>query len=868
MDRRLPCGLRLVAEPTGAVPVVSLQIWVLAGAASEPAPLAGAAHLLEHLVFRGAGPWDGAELMTAAESIGADLNAWTSVEQTAFHLTLPAEHAVDGLRMLWALVFQPWLREADLEAERPVVLEELRGCEDDPTIVVAEALQQRLYGAHPYGRSVLGTAASVAGIRADDLRRFHRERYRPESALLVVAGPVDLDALEAAVAELAGSPGDPTLVRGALLPGRVPVSPGLHLLPRPFRDLRLELAVPIPGPSDPSLAALDVLAVALGGGAASRLFVRLRQELDLVLGCSAALEVELQGSAFVVSLAVRPGRLAPALAAVQQLLGALSSEPLAEGELERARAMVRADRLHERETVDGRAGSLGWNTAHHDDPDAARRYEAAIARVDAAAVHVAAARWLRAERTAVVVMGPADELSRAEPSLEATWRLGWGVAPRPRPPAAVRRGPVAFTGPAGLRVLVEHSESDELVGISVIGRGGSLADPADLPGASLAWSEVVERGAGSLDALAFAAAVEVQSGNLVAWSARNSCGAQASMPRDAALRRGGGLELLADLLLRPHLAQEEVARTRADLTEGRELLEDDPGALAWELAWSRLFPGHPWGRPEAGTRASIARLTRGRLRALQRRVITGGNLCLGVVGRVDPAAVQAAVERIFAELPPGPAVALRPPGSGPRPGRLRRRVPRDDAPAQVTLAWRAVGRDSPDWAAALVLDGLLGGSSGLGGRLFQVVREDAGLAYDVGSSLEGGLGGGALLCSASTDPARANEAADRIRAVVHELATAPVAQAELDRVRRGLVAATLSATQRAVARADQLAGGLCYRGRGDDWRERLRAPLAVGADEVQALAARLLRDDGAVEVQVLPGGAVLGSREPPSSPRD
>jgi zinc protease len=850
------------------VPVVALQIWIPAGAAAEPAPLAGAAHLLEHLVFRGAGEWEGSELMAAAEAIGADLNAWTSVEQTAFHLTLPAEHVVEGLRMLWALVFQPWLRDADLEAERPVVLEELRGCEDDPTIVVAEALQQRLYGDHPYGRSVLGTADSVAGISADDLRRFHQARYRPEAAVLAVAGPVDLDALESAVAELAGPPVNSEKVRSALLSGRVPISPGLHLLPRPFRDLRLELAAPIPGPSDPSLAALDVLAVAVGGGAASRLSVRLRQELDLVLGCSAALEVELQGGAFVVSLAARPGRLPAALAAVQAVLGELASQPLGEGELERARAIVRADRLHERETVDGRAGSLGWNTVHHNDPDAARRYEAAIAAVDAAAVQAAAARWLRAERTAVVVMGPGEELARAQPTLEACWEKGWGTSTVPRPARASRPGPVAFTGPAGLRVLVEHCESDELVGISVIGRGGSLADPADLAGACLAWSEVVERGAGDLDAMAFAAAVEAQSGNLAAWSARNSSGVQASMPRDAALRRGGGLDLVAELLLRPHLAAEEVARTRADLTEGRALLEDDPGALAWELAWSRLFPQHPWGRPEAGTRASIARLTRGRLRAVHRRVVTGHNLCLGVVGCVDPDQVRAAVERVFSALPAGPAVPLRPPGPAPRPGRLCRRVPRGDAPAQVTLAWRAVGRDSPEWATALVLDGLLGGSSGLGGRLFQVVREDAGLAYDVGSSLEGGLGGGALLCSASTDPARADETAARIRDVVRGLATTPVDHAELDRVRRGLVAATLSSTQRAVSRADQLAGGLCYRGRGDDWRERLQAPLGVGADQVQALAARLLRDDVAVEVQVLPGGAVLGSEESSPSPRD
>ncbi len=845
--QRIPGGPLVVAEPWGPVPVVALQIWLPVGAVAESPGLHGAAHLLEHLVFRGAGDRDGAAIMADAEAIGADLNAWTSVEQTAFHLTLPAERVHEGLALLWDLVFRPWLRDEDLASERPIVLEEIRGCADDPAQVLADALRARLYGDHAYGRSVLGTVDSVSGIDADALRAFHRGHYRPERAVLVVAGPVSMAELCARIATLPGAEGPALPPLAPPPPAVLPVDRGIHLVPAPFKDLRLEVAFPVGGPTAPEVPALDLVGVALGVGAAGLLTAHLRQELDAIHGCTAAVEMEVQGGAVVLSLSVRPGEMATALAGVARVLAEVRATGIPAAARERARALVRAERLHERETVAGRANRLGWYQLHHGGPEGEQAYLDALEAVDGPALRAAADRWLDPARACVVALGPAEELDAA--ALAAAWQ------PPARPPRARRRpGPRLFVGPGGVRVLVEPCETDELVGISVMGRGGSLAGPADLPGAGVAWSEVVERGAGGRDALAFAGAVEIQAGTVAAWSARNSFGIQASFPRDQVWGPGQGLSLVGDLLFSPHFAADEVERAQRDLLEGRDLIEDDPEALAWELAWARLFPGHPWGRPDSGTRASLRRLSPGRLRALHRRIVTGANLCIGVVGRVDPDAVEASLCALLDGLLPGAAVPLQPPTGRARAGRSVRHLDREDAPAQVVLGWRAPGRDQEDWAPALVLDGILGGSAGVGGRLFQRVREDAGLAYDVGSSLEGGLGGGALFCAAGTEAGEAGRALGLMRTVVRELAAAPVPADELARVQQGLVAAAMAATQRATARADQLAGGQLYRGEGLDWRARLRQPLTVGADAVQAVAARYLADDAAVELRVLPRG--------------
>lgn len=842
----LASGTVLVAEPWGPAPVAAIQLWLPVGAWVEQPELHGAAHLLEHLVFRGAGALSGPELTGAMESLGGDVNAWTSVEQTSFHVTLPAEHAVAGLKALWSLVFAPWLREEDLTAERPIVVEEIRGCADDPGQVIAEALRERVWGSHPYGRSVLGTVESVEGIEHARLVDFHKGHYRPEHAVVVVAGPVDLSAVRGALAELAM----PVLVPSLpprVLPKGEPAQPGLHVVAGGFRDQRLELAFPVGGPEDESIAALDLLAVSLGVGTAALLGRRLRQELDLIHGCTATIEMELQGGLFVLSMGLRPGTAEKVVAAVGQILAEVWDGGLGSDDLRRARALVRSDRLHERETVDGRAHRLGWYQLHHGGPGAEAEYVAQLDQVTVAELARVARRWLRPERGVLLVLAPEDAVD------EVALKAVWDAVPGPQPVQVVpRRGVALHRADNGLRMLVENCPHDELVGISVMGRGGSLAAAADLCGGAMGWSEVVDRGAGRRDAVEFAAAVEACSGTVAAWSARNSMGVQAAFPRELLDR---GLELVADVLRAPRFDSEELERARQDLLDGRELLDDDPEAVAWERAWSRLFPRHPWGRPEGGTRGSIARLSVGRLQAIHRRAICGQNLCVAVVGDVDPREVEARIRSGLGGLRAGAPVPLQPPTTPPRPGRSWSTVEREDAPAQVVLGWRALGRESPDWSAALVLDAVLGGSTGAGGRLFQSVREERGLAYDVGTSLDGGLGGGAFFCTAAVDPERAADAVAVMRAEVQRIVQEPVSEEELDRVRQGLVAGAATSAQRALARADQLAAGELYLGDGPGWRARLREPLAVTAAQVQALAQRLLADDAGIEVCVGPAGA-------------
>lgn len=857
---RLPSGVRLVAEPWGSAPVVAVQVHVGAGSASEPPEWNGAAHLLEHMVFKGGGTRAGAELTAAVEAVGGDINAWTSVDWTCFHITAPIDAFELLVDALADIVLRPWLREDDLRTESGVVLEEIRGADDDAGSVLGDRMRALVWGDHAHGRTVLGTVETVAALTADALQSFHRRQYRPDRMALVVAGPVSVARIRAAAERfdaIAGACVCDDVPEDTPLPGNRPVHREVVFVREGHEDRVVEVAFPTPGPEHADMAALDLLSVCLGDGAAARLPLALRDQQELAVGAWADLETESVGGIFVVGAAPRPGNELAAVTALAESVVAMAQDGPTDAELRRARAIVRADRLRERETVDGRAHRLGFYWRRFDDLAAEQAYFDELEQCTPEAVRAAAATWLRPE---VALVGVASsEMSLSEAQVREAWALG---AARKAPAVRVERPAVTtMVLENGLKVTVESREDAELVGIAVVGLGGLLREPARKAGLATAWSRLVNRGAGALGATEVAQLAETQSGTLTAWTARNSVGLDSTWPADAL---PWGAHLVTELMAAPRFDEDEVGRVLDELVIDRELSLDDPSELSWDVAWAKLFAGHAWARPVAGTLAGLAQIDVPALLRYHRAVCVPGNLHVAVSGPVDPNVVRG----LFApldRLPVGPSISLQPPVIR-EPTAIRqfvRRVPRDEAQAQVAVGWASpeFGVDGASEPAARVLEGVLSGAQGVGGRLFDRVREELGLAYSVGASWEGGLGGGAFLLHAGTDPTQVRPLLDALLGEVDRVAREGVGADELARVQRGLVDGAVLGNQRSLGRARQLATASAYRGDAARWSEVLRLALRADADQVQALARDVLARHRAVVV--VAGPSTL--RVPPMS---
>ena len=289
LDERLfrttaPNGLEVVTEHLPGLRSAAVGMWVRTASAHEPRPLMGAAHLLEHMVFKGTERRSAKDIALALEVRGGSLDAFTSRDHTSYQAHVLDADLPLAIDILTDLVRRPLLRDVDLELERNVVLEEIKAVDDTPDDLVFDLFSTALWPDHPYGYSILGTPQSVASIQATDLRAFHARGYYPGNCVITAAGNVDHDGVLANL-ELGGwfsgaetrPPLAPVEVAGA-------VRGSARQVPRETAQAHLVWGTDTFDARDDRRYALAIVTNVFGGGMSSRLFQRIREELGLAYG--------------------------------------------------------------------------------------------------------------------------------------------------------------------------------------------------------------------------------------------------------------------------------------------------------------------------------------------------------------------------------------------------------------------------------------------------------------------------------------------------------------------------------------------------------------------------------------------------------
>jgi len=189
----LGSGVRLVTERLPSVRSVAIGFWIGTGSVSEHESQAGISHLLEHMLFRGTDRYGSEEIDQIFDSMGAEINAGTDKEATSLYTRVLDRHLEQAFDVMSDMVWRP--RFGELDAEREVVLEEIAMYEDDPQDRVFDLLGEAVFGSHPLGRAVIGTAEVIGAATREQLAAFHAERYTPANVTIAAAGSIDHDTL-------------------------------------------------------------------------------------------------------------------------------------------------------------------------------------------------------------------------------------------------------------------------------------------------------------------------------------------------------------------------------------------------------------------------------------------------------------------------------------------------------------------------------------------------------------------------------------------------------------------------------------------------------------------------------------------------
>src|SRR5580765_4535154 len=191
----LPNGITLLTERMPHVRSVTLGIWLKRGSRHEPVALNGASHFIEHLVFKGTENRTAREIALAVDSIGGQMDAFTSKEYTCFYAKVLDSHLPEAVDLLSDIVLRPRFDEDELERERKVIVEEIRMVEDAPEELIYDLFSTHFYPGHALGRPIQGTEATVGGLSRARLLRFFRTIYVPENLMIVAAGNLEHGAL-------------------------------------------------------------------------------------------------------------------------------------------------------------------------------------------------------------------------------------------------------------------------------------------------------------------------------------------------------------------------------------------------------------------------------------------------------------------------------------------------------------------------------------------------------------------------------------------------------------------------------------------------------------------------------------------------
>jgi predicted Zn-dependent peptidase len=350
---RLSNGLSVAVDPMPGAESIALGLYARVGSRSEPAALSGLAHLVEHMVFKGAGGRDTRALAEAIEDVGGSLNAWTSRDQTAFHGRALARDLPLVAELIADLVRAPHLDAGHLEREKQVILSEIGECLDSPDDVVHDFLFEAAFDGQPVGRSVLGREDTVRAIRREDCVEWLAEQFVPSRLILAASGKVDPEAVlviaERLFRDMVAAP------EPAIEPARF--TSGVRSDGREVEQAHWCLAFPGLRAADPNTPALAIFVQALGGGTSSRLFQELREDRGLAYSIYAWAQRFADIGVVGIGCAADRARAAESVALAREVL-ARTAEGLSEPEVQRARAQMEAGLLMGLETPQGRADHL------------------------------------------------------------------------------------------------------------------------------------------------------------------------------------------------------------------------------------------------------------------------------------------------------------------------------------------------------------------------------------------------------------------------------------------------------------------------------------------------------------------------------
>ena len=400
-------GVRLATERMPHVRSVAIGIWLTRGSRHEPADNTGIAHFVEHMLFKGTPTRSAEEIAQQVDSIGGQLDAFTSKEYAGYYIKVLDEHLPLAVEILSDLISNPLFTVEDIEREKKVILEEIKMVEDTPDDLVHEIFAEGFWGGHALGRPILGTPSTVSAIDRPTLSRYFSTTYVASNFVVVAVGNLDHDRVQSLL-ERALEHAPRT---GADVEQSAPVVASVVQV----RQKDLEQSHVCFGTSalpqhHPDRYAGYVLNTTLGGSMSSRLFQNVREKRGLAYAVFSGLSAYQDAGALSIYAGCANDAVAELIDVVVAEIRQMKSGGLNEVELRRAKDHLKGSLMLGLESTSSRMSHLARQEMYRDRTDGLDEMLAAIERVTIPDVQRLTEQFFSKGSLGVTVLGDVNGL--------------------------------------------------------------------------------------------------------------------------------------------------------------------------------------------------------------------------------------------------------------------------------------------------------------------------------------------------------------------------------------------------------------------------------------------------------------------------
>ena len=842
-------GLTVVIRENHSSPVVAVQVWVKAGSTTEPEERAGMSHILEHMAFKGTKKRGPGQIAREVEALGGEINAYTSFDQTVYHITISGRYLENALDILADTLGNSVFDAEELAREKEVVLEELRMNEDNPGRVNGKAMFREAFRVHPYGRPVIGYDNTIRKTTRDDLVAYFSRYYTPGNMVLVIAGDVDPETAR-------------PLIEKAFLPLKTHESlPDRAFAEPPQKETRVAveerdakrayLDIGFHGPSmrDEDVFSWDLLADILGSGQTSRLYREVKDARGLVDSVSAYAYTPKDEGVLIVSATGAADKAKEALREILRQTFLLAAVPPQGQEIGRAKTSIESDFVYSLESVGSLAQHVGFFETTLGDGAFERKYLQKIRGVTAGDILAVARKYLRPENLTVAAVVPRGDAGLITPDeVRQLAQEAYREAMKPAEDAGQRESVVKKVLENGIRVIIREDRTVPVVSVEAGFQGGLRGEEKGYGGISTLTAEMLTKGTRERTAIEISEAVENMAADLSGFSGRNSFGLRARMmSKDFS----AGFRLFVESLRWPSFPAEELEKKRREVLGRLKLQKDDMVRSVILLFLATHYGEHPYARNPLGTEESIGRISREDLERYYRRWADPRNMVIAISGDIGAEEAFAAVREAFGDFPRREEFVPIGPMPVPEEKGIRRgEEPGEKEQAHFVIGYTGARVTDPDRYALDVLGSAL---AGMGGRLFTNLRDKKSLAYAVTSFSSEQVDPGFFAIYMGTSAEKLDGAISDTLKEIEEVRAHGVTVEEFDRAKKWMIGTYEIGLQSNSAYADKMMNNELF---GSGYEETFREPEkieAVTLEEVNRVARKVLHTDR-YTIAVLGGG--------------